>query len=1678
MSNTSSTVQTSVLSYFGLEIGIFTLASIFSSFFVLKAIKGDIRNLESFFAKKSWKFLSNDKAFIRYTRLFTIITSILLVIPIISLIIWGAMVLHVSQTLLNSNTAGISILLIGGAMILIAIAVLYIKWSYSKIRPVTIICGGLGLASYLAFQLFALFDDGTPSFLGVSAVFLSINAMIMVAIGIMSYSDNKGSIVHILDMIKATNNKEDAIDTKYNELPIEEQYEKLLHDPEYEVTETEIKKYVTVANTREEFGKTILAGGLQSMFTKKSPLFKRIVLIVLYALSVGVLVAYAVLVKQKLPERYLGWITAIAVITTDIIVFFITQLKISSGQTTLSLLIVGMRSFLFGFGGYYWFLGYCSLYLLLSIVIGWKMVEKYLLLDIPLPKPKTANTKPIYKKVLNSPLFTYAIINIVFIIVVLVVSTVDSNEIPLNVFRVLGKDYPQWAFGIGSILISLTALALMITFRYHQRRLAGIKDRFKFPLVKKEFAAYLVFVIFTYAFAIICGALWYAIIDDLFVLLTALIIPPVILAIYVMYLNYKKNEYRILADIKALNEKTKSTMEGQAKALEQLKSMGTKTKSLNAAKDQKEDIDTVLLKDDQAVQEESPEPQIGSDLPEFLNVSAAKANKKLVIHGDWRAEKLNFFSAFYKRKLMSSDYRIIFSILFILCALLTYSIVIYEVGDEQNMKAWTVSVTLFVSVTIGLPLIGYFGALQTMNLSQIVLMILGVLGNYGYGLAATVEQFAFVEEDASAIATAIYWFFFLPMLICTIITVYDLKQKKYKRTALSTILGGTVFIHILGLGIFFALISIWAAAIVSWGVFIFMLGAVFVYYLYVKNNRSFSKRLVLIGCWGGFGLIVSVFIVSLCMDSFNDFVGFSLSYLVLLICYSVYAIKNFVSDILNASTNPVFYSPWIFPIYKYDPTINNLKNNNVQGYVSLSALLFLWLWSIAVVIWVRPVSLGISLGCLVEMIALVYFVYVTTDTTNSLSISLSREDLFQRVVKKAWLQARNSYLEHKAVTKIANLVNFTEHLGEAQVVKKYIATTKTALKKEGVQKVTPDPESLAKQNKAQNIKKLYEDLGVKLKSASHELRDEFRLLIHFELLIVLTITQTIRKEKVTLLSFINVRKAELKEKGLNFIFAPYGNMGIDAKYKLVIEKYESLNETQKKVFDELRDVYLEQVKQEKQDANELIKAQEEAKKERQKALGEKLQKNKTMNNQNMENVPIKDMPDSVMKYEKIAKEYSQGKKYEDPVFVANQNSVGSQLSQVTQKWDRPAGGLTLYGDGVKPDDPRQGNIGNCYFVSALSVAGKDNIEKAFLGDKVKQNPETGAFIVRFYFLGDPVDVIIDDLFPKDSQGNWSFCKSDAGDKLWPMILEKAYAKLHGGYDKIVAGKVSYALSELTGGYPEEMKMSVAQKNVDVFWNTIIKHHENGYLLGAGTPENPQGDRAISDEGIIQGHAYAILGLEEFNDERLIKLRNPHGSGGAEWRGDWGDNSFKWNEKAKKQLKFENKEDGIFWMSLDDFVYEFKSLYVCRIFDQKLWKTVPTIEGEWKGESAAGLPNKNNPGANLSKNPHYGIKVPRRCSVFVSLTQVERIDMFRGKFPIMFMVQKNDGKRVKSASLDLLSGSSGAPTDLITVSAEISLEAPTYPYTFSLMVATANAGAEGKYELNIQCTDDFSIVDLK
>lgn len=104
-----------------------------------------------------------------------------------------------------------------------------------------------------------------------------------------------------------------------------------------------------------------------------------------------------------------------------------------------------------------------------------------------------------------------------------------------------------------------------------------------------------------------------------------------------------------------------------------------------------------------------------------------------------------------------------------------------------------------------------------------------------------------------------------------------------------------------------------------------------------------------------------------------------------------------------------------------------------------------------------------------------------------------------------------------------------------------------------------------------------------------------------------------------------------------------------------------------------------------------------------------------------------------------------------------------------------------------------------------------------------------------------------------------FGSSEYKDELWVSIVEKAYAKLNGGYAPIARGKMHIAMSELTGGFPEELSLASFESKLPVLWGKIQSYEKNEYLMGAGSPDNPEGDSAVSPEGIIQRHAYQVLG---------------------------------------------------------------------------------------------------------------------------------------------------------------------------------------------------------------------------
>ncbi len=107
---------------------------------------------------------------------------------------------------------------------------------------------------------------------------------------------------------------------------------------------------------------------------------------------------------------------------------------------------------------------------------------------------------------------------------------------------------------------------------------------------------------------------------------------------------------------------------------------------------------------------------------------------------------------------------------------------------------------------------------------------------------------------------------------------------------------------------------------------------------------------------------------------------------------------------------------------------------------------------------------------------------------------------------------------------------------------------------------------------------------------------------------------------------------------------------------------------------------------------------------------------------------------------------------------------------------------------IEPGDIQQGNIGDCYFLSAISSLAENpnNIYSIFEGqDELNKQ---GIYKLMVNYCGEPTELVIDDFIPvySDNPKKTVFSKS-INHEVWVLLLEKAWAKLCGSYEKTESG---------------------------------------------------------------------------------------------------------------------------------------------------------------------------------------------------------------------------------------------------------------------------------------------------
>jgi len=416
---------------------------------------------------------------------------------------------------------------------------------------------------------------------------------------------------------------------------------------------------------------------------------------------------------------------------------------------------------------------------------------------------------------------------------------------------------------------------------------------------------------------------------------------------------------------------------------------------------------------------------------------------------------------------------------------------------------------------------------------------------------------------------------------------------------------------------------------------------------------------------------------------------------------------------------------------------------------------------------------------------------------------------------------------------------------------------------------------------------------------------------------------------------------------------------------------------------------------------------------------------------------------SVTKYFKSQTSYSSKEPFTDPLFPPNENSLlgtidlkGNQLEDIIKSkgkkeitkskiqdfneiiWLRASEifegkNYAVFETSIEASDVKQGYLGNCYFLSTLACMCKypQLIMQIFRTPFVTEN---NCYEICFRINGVWKVVVIDDYIPCDKSTKKPIFAQPSGNEIWVMLVEKAWAKVNGGYNHTVGGQSFEVLETLTN-FPSfeynltsdcevfvynflkmprpsqeerncgsKKKMDSLSKEIQkTFWSKILQCVKDEVFMYSYSKK--------VGNGIVANHAYSFLDAKErkVNGEliRLVKLRNPWGTG--EWQGEWSDQCPKWTQEAKEA--FEQKEfldDGSFYIPFASYLEYFDYFGVCDNLDPicSRTKTFPKASEDSKDYVFDFfLPKKSH--VNISvfrKNPRFNKKIDKFARINLGL----------------------------------------------------------------------------------------------
>ena len=790
----------------------------------------------------------------------------------------------------------------------------------------------------------------------------------------------------------------------------------------------------------------------------------------LYMAALGALLLLSILVWTYPGEFFnQGFGTSLTVLALDAAMYMLHRGAVGWSPGKVCAVMAISRVFLAAFVGEFWLVGHSMAYFTVGVVVALEVVSRRL----PLMSKSQAGAMAYFGlyggnksegDVGSSPEFVLGYICFVFLLVLLG-AIFGAPEGSLPELTVFGQEWPVWVFGVFAYVLILVVGMISSTLKafYLERR----------QLLKRQI--YLVFKKFTTPFmlasmaeilVVLSGFLLWAITGSTFIAISALFLPILFVLFVRVASQYVRNDWQLLeprekrraarwkrrqqlrngddedgeevqpllakGSGKEWEDETKKGDEKSVKppgvssanasfALPPLKKTESKAQTnvpdlssgSKAAKEEtKEGGGASKKNEEEAVDVDAIVEEEGGEGSEDHLVKPANKKKKAGAMTRFKAwmkaesdpQKMSDFAAFMRGSLTETDYVTIWALLAFAALTFVYGIIVHSVEDNMYL-GHTIWVSIFV-IVLSIPmLVKYFFTYRFTKDMLISLILAGALLTAGvFGVFAVVLD-ADITNGWSVLLFCLWLLYPAFLAGATGFTLWaDGGWRVTRAVIVLGVIGGVSFL------VFIVLMFAWGGVFVGSSFLIIgVLLGVALFYIHAWVNNEFYLPPIY-----SYVLDIAMTVASVLAIAIGVLFDVSLFY-----CFSVGFVCIIARHLGRAWSRkasmppyvPVFYSPFIFPLYSYDPHKKTIVSENQFGKDYSVALGSALLWGIFATMFVEDIEAGVAIMCLVISLAVVLVAYVIAATPIRLGAAARFAD--ENVLKSAGSQAREDFFSRR-----------------------------------------------------------------------------------------------------------------------------------------------------------------------------------------------------------------------------------------------------------------------------------------------------------------------------------------------------------------------------------------------------------------------------------------------------------------------------------------------------------------------------------------------------------------------------------------------------------------------------------------------------------------------------------------